>query len=103
MDAELKQDWIEALESGEYTKARGTLLTNNGKNKCCLAVLAIVVSQKVRNDYSRMSSLDIEAAYNTYVNSGCVQSPFKDGEESRIIHQNDYFPGYPIQWIKDNL
>jgi hypothetical protein len=37
MDARVKQLWLNALRSGEYTQAQGVLRSNNGY--CCLGVL----------------------------------------------------------------
>lgn len=40
MQAELKQRWIDALLSGDYTQARGDMKTESGY--CCLGVLCDV-------------------------------------------------------------
>jgi hypothetical protein len=38
MNEQLKEDWLEALRSGEYTQCDGTLERPDGSN-CCLGVL----------------------------------------------------------------
>lgn len=43
MDAKLKRKWLKALRSGEYRQGRGQLVTGDGKNFCCLGVLADVM------------------------------------------------------------
>lgn len=40
MTPELKQKWIDALESGNYQQCRGRL--HDGKGYCCLGVLCVV-------------------------------------------------------------
>lgn len=37
MNEQVKQKWIEALQSGDYKQAKGCL--NDGKGMCCLGVL----------------------------------------------------------------
>lgn len=39
MDARLKTQWLEALRSGKFRQAQGTLLDEDGA-MCCLGVLA---------------------------------------------------------------
>ena len=43
MDARLKRKWLKALRSGEYRQGRYLLVSDNGKNFCCLGVLADVM------------------------------------------------------------
>jgi hypothetical protein len=40
MDARIKQKWIEALRSGQFTQARGALVEDG--SYCCLGVLCAV-------------------------------------------------------------
>ncbi len=42
MNKKWKKKWIEALESGKYIQHRGTLRSVDGKEYCCLGVLATV-------------------------------------------------------------
>lgn len=55
MNEEIKEQWTDALESGEYEQGYGQLVTGDGKH-CCLGVLcelahkAGVVSKRV-DDY----------------------------------------------------
>lgn len=44
MDEQIKQDWIGALKSGEYTQ--GTHCLNNGTGMCCLGVLTDLYRKK---------------------------------------------------------
>lgn len=102
MDKELKEQWIEALESGKYRKAKYLLTTNNNSRKCCLAVLAIIRYEQ-ENGTIHMTGDEVQHAYDDLVNTSSERSPFKDNEEELIVYENDHNPGYPIQWIKDNL
>jgi hypothetical protein len=43
MDAQLKAKWIEALRSGEYRQAQGSLHDQDNGGYCCLGVLCKVM------------------------------------------------------------
>lgn len=48
LDAALKAKWIEALRSGDYEQARGTLY--DGEGYCCLGVLCKVAGLTINSD-----------------------------------------------------
>lgn len=53
MDKKLKSKWINALRSGRYEQARGTLLALKSGGMCCLGVLATIQGcdlRKKKND-----------------------------------------------------
>lgn len=45
MNSEIKQKWINALRSGEYTQTLGNL--KDGRGYCCLGVLCDIYSQEM--------------------------------------------------------
>jgi hypothetical protein len=47
MDTQIKQQWVTALRSGEYTQASGNLRTEEGY--CCLGVLCDLYSKDTRD------------------------------------------------------
>jgi len=49
MDQDVKREWIEALRSGEYEQATGTLRkrASDGVKHCCLGVLCDLVKDRV--------------------------------------------------------
>jgi len=49
MDESVKQEWVEALRSGEYKQATGALRkwANDGVKYCCLGVLCDIVKDRV--------------------------------------------------------
>lgn len=57
MDAALKAKWIEALRSGKYEQAYGTMAY--GRGYCCLGVLCVVANEPFdpEDDMPRLASL----------------------------------------------
>lgn len=56
MDAKLKRKWVKALRSGEYLQGRGQLVSDDGKNFCCLGVLADVMGCEWQESTSEFCS-----------------------------------------------
>ena len=48
LDPEFKTKWVAALESGEYSQARGTLKDN--ASYCCLGVACVVAGARFERD-----------------------------------------------------
>lgn len=66
MKPEIKQLWIEALESGKYQQGKGQLRNANGEY-CCLGVLCELAAKEgvIEEGKTKFNSLDIEG-YTTY-------------------------------------
>ena len=50
MDAKLKAKWIEALRSGDFKQARGSLKDEFDGSYCCLGVLATVAGFPIKGN-----------------------------------------------------
>jgi len=63
---ELKEAWLTALKSGEYTQGSGALLleTQEGKCHCCLGVLA-----EIHPNLAIGKRVDIDETFGTYYNT----------------------------------
>lgn len=80
MDPEIKAKWVEALRSGKYTQARGTLkkeVEGSGVSYCCLGVLCEVAGLA----YAAWQGIPPEASLDK------VGLP--DGEALKLTQMND--------------
>jgi hypothetical protein len=55
MDPEIKARWVEALRSGAFKQATGTLRSKDGYSHCCLGVLCEVADLPIAGDGGSVS------------------------------------------------
>ncbi len=110
MNKEVKDKWIEALESGKYKQGQENL--RKGDKYCCLGVLCDII------DTSKWYSYDFEGLYEyTYNNVEAsygttlpynlrIKLEITPEQQSELIQLNDAedydFPAI-ADWIKENL
>lgn len=91
----LKERWIEALESGEYRKAREFLYNPNSKGYCCLGVLAdIQFPDDTWKDEKAIMPKDLDD-WGKYGWPG-------DMDVIDLARLNDSRAGFPIDYIKEH-
>lgn len=74
MKPEVKQQWIEALLSGDYKQTKQAL--QNEEGYCCLGVLCDIYSKEHSLDWGEYLEFDDGAIdYSPYVFLGCEELP----------------------------
>lgn len=115
MDPELKQKWIEALESGKYAKTTGTLRRIGNRNSiydsvppdsfCCLGVLCDIQGVVSR----RFETITEFIFEKEIVSTGMAPPGFCNlshtalGTLAELNDETDTFAEKVIPWIKENL
>ena len=56
MNPEIKQRWVDALQSGQYKKEKGGLGLTNGEGFCCLGVLCNIHALETGNKWKNPKS-----------------------------------------------
>lgn len=96
---ELKEKWIKALQSGDYTPTTGLLWRgirgswNGRKNMCCLGVLADITNSWDADEPGRVKG-----------NSSAPPTGFcglTAHEITDLAQWNDHFGDYPVHKIRD--
>jgi len=82
MKTEIKDKWVKALRSGEYTQGRGTLRKND--KFCCLGVLCdLYMKEDTNSSWRTKFKDDVEETFN-----------FISGKESK----SDTLPNEVVEW-----
>lgn len=63
MDAKIKEKWVSALRSGEYTQGRNRLRDNN--SFCCLGVLCDLAAEENVGTWNELDQFCIDDKYFT--------------------------------------
>lgn len=58
LDPDIKEKWIQALESGEYEQGNGRLYDAEANRYCCLGVLAKVCDMKISSEFDGIVDSD---------------------------------------------
>jgi hypothetical protein len=85
MELEIKEKWVQALESGEYNQGRGQLIDEYG-NLCCLAVLGKCQGLKFKGS-DEFDGEYIPGTYSSY--SQLVQFGLDGVNQDKLITMND--------------
>jgi hypothetical protein len=94
MTPELKEKWIKALRSGEYTQGRGALrsTTKNGTCYCCLGVLADIVDHDAWRDDQPWNGKTLSIWKNEQdatLEKSCEEVGLSMSEQNLLMHLND--------------
>lgn len=110
IDANLKEKWLEALESGKYPKGKHHL--NRKGHFCCLGVLCEVTGLKPIFEGPNFEN-NYECSIAEYVINGNHSSSLvpdnwlglKKDELGNLMNLNDLSDSFEdvIKWIKENL
>jgi hypothetical protein len=89
MDKELKEKWVAALRSGEYTQARGVLV-EGPKCLCCIGVGYVTKNGlsrlRIGDCDTRKASNDLGLSYNDEF----TLLEMNDGEKKSFVEIADY-------------
>jgi hypothetical protein len=97
VNKELKDKWIEALESGKYRKRIGAW-TGKGGQRCCLAVLAELTPEFVEYNGDGLPLFKGRI----HGTNGLIDfAGLSTTECWQLVDSNDEEPGYPIEAIKN--
>lgn len=107
MDAEIKQKWLEDLESGKYTKGTGKLFNPEENSFCCLGVLGKTLNLDITGDglgFKDDEDEDLEASamYPSLLKAGLVSGDMSTLYRINDDKPSDNFKGV-IEYIKKNL
>lgn len=83
MNAELKQQWVEALRSGKYQQGVGRLRTKDGEY-CCLGVLGCIM----KLSFDELGCRFIDKMDET-TSSEYPQLPINRIDQNHLISMND--------------
>lgn len=83
MNQQIKEKWMNALRSGEYSQTRGFLRTTEGF--CCLGVLCDLYSKETETEWE-----EYEYAYSSFLEEFATL-PEKVMEWSGLKEPNPYF------------
>lgn len=103
MKPEIKEKWVAALRSGEYTQATGYLRTKEGF--CCLGVLCDIVQEDVGMHWIKGTEYGLECyrytKNNNYIHhsltlsaSGCLPT--------EVVNLSDLEDYDPVIWYGDD-
>ena len=75
MDKSVKQEWVEALRSGEYEQATGVLRrqTDDGIKHCCLGVLCDIVKDRVNGCWSDVNFESVDFRFDVEGEKSCIE------------------------------
>lgn len=102
MKADVKEAWIKALESGDYTQCKGQLRKMNGEaSYCCLGVLC-----DIQEDLSWGEGNTMDYLSGVLTRELLSRFGLDDIEQDHLTQMNDSrratFPEI-ASWIKENL
>lgn len=106
MNPDIKARWIEALRSGDYEQALGSLRPRNG-GFCCLGVLCDLYSEETDTPWTEYAGWFFMLGYDSYLPdevakwAGCEDYPRINilGESRGLVSMND--SGTPFDKIAD--
>jgi hypothetical protein len=106
MTPELKEKWLQALRSGEYTKGKGALrsTTKSGTCYCCLGVLADVVDHDAWRDDQPWDgkTLGIWKNQDISLEKSCEEVGLDMANQNLLMHLNDT-KNYTFEEIADHI
>lgn len=96
---ELKDKWLNALKSGEFTQGKGKLRDDNG-NYCCLGVLSVICELPIGpRGFAMSNPLTNKGNYETFHEMGIptfALAKLNDTEYSTADGPNGYQAVIPI-------
>lgn len=101
MKAELKQQWIKALESGDYKKGKERLYSKDGY--CCLGVLGKILGLTIDNigcQFAGDESISTEVIHYPSLNKHLNKKHYTD--LTTLNDLNDTFEPV-IEYIKEHI
>lgn len=95
MNQEIKTRWLQALRSGQYKQAYGTLkrTTAEGSSFCCLGVLCDVIKEDLKIDWQPSTTYPNSKSFDgntTILTSGiCQYCQLEPDYTNHVITMND--------------
>lgn len=102
MDAEIKERWLTALESGKYRKGRSNLVVQGGR-MCCIGVLCDIIDPRGWYYGKHLSNNDHSLWENGERFDAVTGVSPHDVRFSELAALNDREPGYPVDYIEENF
>ena len=88
MNQQIKEKWLNALRSGEYSQSRGCLRTTEGF--CCLGVLCDLYSKETGTEWEEFKKDEALSSYSSFLEEiGTL--PKEVMEWSGLKNPNPYF------------